>query len=1294
MPGMIRRLWRITAGVFAGVVILLAILVGLVRLALVQVPEYRDQIEAWAGEALGWPVEIGAMDARLGLRGPELRLSDARILTHDREGTLIVAATGSMQFDSLSLLRGELRPGAVSLAGVSLRVERTLEGRWRLLGEAGPALGDPEPRSDQEAPDLPFLADLPTGQLRLEDVRVEYEDLRRGLGPWEFLVNALDLQLGDGRLALSASGTLPVALGSDLAVSLTVTSQNEHGRPRDWVAGVSFSRLDLRAVGDALGRTRGLPATGVIDGSISAEADAGGLSRIAGDVLARDFRPPAVPGAETTRAYTPYDHVGAAFDWARAVNGWHARFKDLDVERDGRRWFSPAASVVFERVNGARRIEAHADHVELADLAPLIPWLPAATRARVEQLAPSGAVRELEAHLDLPADDTRAPDLYVAARFDDLSVEPYKRWPGVHKLSGRLAGDLYKGVADIDAPGVAYDQPWLFRAPLVANKAEASLEWLRDEDQLRVRVPRLALANDDAAITAEGAVTIPADGSSPHLELEGVARQVRLAAAPAYLPVGVMPDKVVSWLDNALRAGSVDAAPFRFKGPTRSFPFREDDGLFEVEFDIADGELHFDQGWPNAAGLDAGVRFANEGLQADIRAARLLDVAAGPARAEIPDLAKGMLAITGEARGTLAAFRGFALASQQLGEILGPGLAPAEFIAGRGSAEIDLRLPLRALKDFRARVDLRIEDGVVSYGFLGEPLRDIDALVRIDNARVSSQDASATLAGRPVAAEVMAGDDDAIRVEMRGDMDAAGLARVLRIPVDTWVEGESEWSGHVQFPAPGDSAPLEMEIASRLEGFSIDLPEPLRKSAEEARSLRVAAEFPQANLMHYQFEWDDTLRIAASVDRSGPEPVLVAVPGAGGPPGVVFSGTVGRLDLAEWLGVRFPRELEAAGAASAIAGGKLLVGELSAPMIRLSDALLGLSRADDRWEVELAAGGATGRVEIPFALYGDEPVLVRLERLELDPGGVARTKEASTPDQAEPLRLHPAKVPALDIEIEELLFGTVRFGSVSARVLHEGDGIELIGLEAVGDSFMLQAEGRSRLSESVDESRLGIQMRSTDVGKTLEYMGFKRSMDANEGNFDAEVTWPGGLRGDWLSAIEGNASIMIRDGKLVGVEPGAGRVFGLLSVQALPRRLALDFKDVFGEGTAFDRISGDFRFSEGNAFTDNLLMRGPSADMVVVGRTGLVARDYDQTVVIAADLGRTLPVAGTVVGGPAVGAALFLLSEVLRKPFQAEITYRLTGTWENPVIEKLGSRSAAPPPGAPGETPADAGEED
>jgi uncharacterized protein YhdP len=191
-------------------------------------------------------------------------------------------------------------------------------------------------------------------------------------------------------------------------------------------------------------------------------------------------------------------------------------------------------------------------------------------------------------------------------------------------------------------------------------------------------------------------------------------------------------------------------------------------------------------------------------------------------------------------------------------------------------------------------------------------------------------------------------------------------------------------------------------------------------------------------------------------------------------------------------------------------------------------------------------------------------------------------------------------------------------------------------------------------------------------------MGFRRGMDSRDGRFDAEVAWRGGLRSDWLSAIAGNASIQIREGTLVGVEPGAGRVFGLLSLQALPRRLALDFKDVFGEGTAFDRISGDFEIRGGDAYTKNLVMRGPAVDIGAIGRTGLVARDYEQTAVVGADLGRTLPVAGVVMGGPAVGAALYLLSEVLRKPFQAQMTYRLSGPWDNPVIERLSAGGAGP----------------
>lgn len=1300
MSGLIRRLWRIAAGLLATLVVLLAVAVGLVRLALVQVPEYQAQIESWASDALGWPVEISSMDARLGWGGPQLRFTNARVLTRDGRFTLVHAAAGSMQVDTWSLLRGQPRPGAVSFSGVALRVERNVDGRWGLLGADGPLLPERAPDTDTV---IPQLRDLPAGDLVLNDVTLEFEDLRHGRGPWSFRVDDLELHLAGGELAISASGALPGELGGQMALSAVLSKQDDRGRPSDWTAGVSFSALNLPAVAAALGRPERLPVRGVLDGSLSLAAIAGQLERVAGELLARDLLPrPGVPQDELAIAgepvvrgvEIPFERLAAKLEWQRNAGGWELDLGELEVERGSRRWRS-SVGVIYDVEASVRRLEARADHLQLEDLALAAPWLPEAAHLLVDELAPVGSVRNLELHFDLPDDEARRPEIYLAATFQEVSIAPRGRWPGVRNLSGRIAGDLFGGSATLDAPGSGFDLPWMFREPLAFTALKTAVAWSRSEEGLEVRLGTLQLENDDAVVDAQGRLHVPPGDASPELEMEAVARQVRLEAGPRYLPVNVLNSRVVAWLDAALVSGRVDEARFEFRGATREFPFREGDGIFKVEFELADGVLDFDPNWPDATGIQAGVRFENEGLWAEVRAGRLLEVAAGPASVSIPDFRDKLLLIEGKAAGRLGAFREFALDAAMLKRILGPGLEPASMPAGEVAADVRLDLPLDAITDSRARVDLQISAGTVAFDFLGEPLRDVDARIRIDNAQVTGRDITATLAGSPLVADVVMTGGGAVRVEGGGRIDAAGLARVLRLPLDTWVTGAADWSGHLQFPGPDDATPLGFEISSALVGFDIDLPEPFRKSAPESRRLVARASYLEGALMDSELEWDDGLRIAARIDQSGESPVLRPVPGAvaGEPAGLVFSGAVKRLDLAEWFTVDWPKGLDAKGVPGIIAGGRVLVGELSAPALQLQDVLLELACAGAGWRLGVAAERAAGDIEIPFELYGDDPVTVRMARLWLGSGDAPADGQEESPaadadkdPDAEPepaVVIAPALVPPLDVEVDDLRLGGVRLGRMSARILHEGDGFELIGLESVGDGFIIQAEGRSRLSDTVDASHLGLQIQSEDVGATLEFMGFRRSMEARNGRFESRMEWQGGLRGDWFRAFTGNASIAIREGRLVGVEPGAGRVFGLLSIQALPRRLALDFKDVFGEGTSFDRIAGDFDFVEGSAYTDNLVMEGPSANMIVVGRTGLVARDYDQTVVIGVDLGQTLPVAGAVVGGPAVGAALYLLSEIFRKPFQAQITYRLTGTVENPVIERVSAGSLSPPQSPP-----------
>ncbi len=153
------------------------------------------------------------------------------------------------------------------------------------------------------------------------------------------------------------------------------------------------------------------------------------------------------------------------------------------------------------------------------------------------------------------------------------------------------------------------------------------------------------------------------------------------------------------------------------------------------------------------------------------------------------------------------------------------------------------------------------------------------------------------------------------------------------------------------------------------------------------------------------------------------------------------------------------------------------------------------------------------------------------------------------------------------------------------------------------------------------------------------------------------------------------------NGQITGLKPGAGRVLGLSSIAALPRRLALDFSDLTDKGLAFDTVRGDFDLRVGNAYTDNLLLKGPAAEIGLIGRVGLKNRDYDQTAVITTSAGNSLsiPVASAFLGGPVVGAAVLLFTQVFKQPLRGLTRgyYRITGGWENPTVERIKGAEAA-----------------
>jgi uncharacterized protein YhdP len=149
--------------------------------------------------------------------------------------------------------------------------------------------------------------------------------------------------------------------------------------------------------------------------------------------------------------------------------------------------------------------------------------------------------------------------------------------------------------------------------------------------------------------------------------------------------------------------------------------------------------------------------------------------------------------------------------------------------------------------------------------------------------------------------------------------------------------------------------------------------------------------------------------------------------------------------------------------------------------------------------------------------------------------------------------------------------------------------------------------------------------------------------------------------------------VSVREGRIPDVDPGAGRIFGLFNLGALPRRLALDFGDFFKSGFSFDSIEGLFTLKDGNAFTSDLQVKGPAADIKVNGRTGLKVKDYDQTMDVTPHVGSTFVIGGALVGGPVGAAAGALLQGLLKGAINdvARVRYSVTGSWEKPTITEI-----------------------
>lgn len=1288
-----RRWWTTLVTALAALIVLVATLSVLFRVAVNAVPGYRAKLEQFVAISVGHPARIGAMALTWrGLR-PTLDLRDIALL--DASGQPLLAARRlRLGIDLGRLIAGGRTPDRVDISGLQLDAEVSAAGQWSLRGF------DPAANSGGPAPMLRDLARFE--DIRLQDCVLLLHDARLGAlaetPPLTFRLASATIHRRAEHYQARAQLDPPAELARRVTLSAAFDGAAEE--PSSWrgegqlhveqIVGWPWLAPAL-APGVALTFDRtGLDLGGALE--------AGHLRRVTLDAQAESVI--------ARQSGKPLAQIAGLHAQAVAQIGDDGAWQ-LDIQqfvlRGARGSWNPGKTFALRATaaeGGALRL--HADRLRLDDLAP---WL-----ALVRALPPALArLRDLRGDAETPdltltpqdLDDRgpAQPHYALSARLKGFGLAADATQTGFAGMDGTVEADSSGGRLKLADTELTLTMPELFERAVPIESLSGDLAWRRIGADWRLDVSSLTLKTLASQATGDGSLLLPADPSAlPQLGLH-----LRLQSADAAALKPLMPTDwgtgTRAWLNRALIHARVATAVLKIDAPMTPRTVEGHTTMpWQLDLEAVDGELAFAQEWPTAQALHVQLHFHDRGLDVEVDRGELGGTRIERITANIADLHRSDLVLDGSVGGDARDFYKVLRDSPMKARLA--SLLERTEAAGPTRADLHLRVPLTGDNpDAQASGSVRFDDAQLSVRGLDEPVRAVRGNVVFDRAGVRAEALAGRLYDTAITARIEA-DAAALDGVLLGEFTLApgGDQGIAGAFVPMWLRQGLSGSAlfRLRLPFSGiDSGHLL--VTSQLLGVTSALPPPLTKTPEETLPVSLAIGGDATPPLRVQITVGDALRAAlrfATVDAvlhtRGVEVRLGEgeMPRADGE-GLALVGAPTRLDLGSWIAFLGAAEIGAA--TLPFLGADLTPARLDYGKLMLGRTHLVVKAAAGGMSVQLD-GAANGQIDWQSAHGGR--INARLQSLTLEalptlPAQPAEAGKESVGESAGESVFDPKAAPLLDLDCAALTLGEVGLGHLTLLTSRVADGQRIERLNLTGGKLDVDAHGawqRSGGDAAASSADLTFEIASTNIAGVLKALGYEPNLRAEDARFSGHLNWSPSPAGLEFALAKGDVNLDVKRGGLQAVQPGAGRVLGLINLYALPRRLVLDFRDVTSSGLAFDKLSGDFTLADGNANTSNVQIAGPSVKIQMSGRIGLAARDYDQRVTVYPDISTGITLGATLLGGPIGGGIALVAQQLFNKPFNrlAKFSYRVTGSWDNPEVVK-GAEGATPlaPPTAP-----------
>ncbi len=1246
------------------------------------IERFHNDITDAAARAIGHAVEIDKIEADWRGIGPHLRLSGIRILDTEKR-TMLALQRVDVVVSWMTLLSGELRLASLEIDQPDLLVKRDVQG---VLQISGITMGE-------KSADNKFVNMLLNqSRIVVRGAHISWLDEKLAKPLLEF--NEVYLLLENGwnyhRFAMRAIPPGELATQLDVRGDLYGKSFDDL---QDWSGEIytQFEYADLAAwkswlpLPDALKQGKG-----ALRGWL--EVEGGKIIQLTADLALLDVQ------TRLASDLPPLDIrvLSGRMGWREIEQGFEISTRKLSLRLFDDFVLKPTD--VLLRLSNLQNAasssgEMRANLLELEGLGKLMEYLPIEHeyKTRFTEFSPQGRVENLQAQWQ--TDDDRQLHYKVKGKFGDLSLQRVGNLPGFSGLSGEVEGNESRGTLTINSRKLKLDAPQLMPEQLAFDTLSAHSSWGVNSGELEVKLRNVVLSNSDIAGTAYGSYQTLAN-SPGKLDLNLHLTRASVSQAGKYIPKIALGADAQTWIAKSLLDGQSNDFNLRIKGDLKKFPFVDNrEGIFKIHARAQGVALDYEAGWPLIDNASADLLIQGKELVLTASSAMTAGVHLKNVRVKIPDvLSKDlMLLIRGEAEAENARALEYIQASPVHGYI--DGFTDDIEARGNGKLNLALDIPLRGEQPLKVSGSYRFRDSEVDFDKNLPVMRKVNGDLAFTGSGVSTQNITAQILGGPATLAIESSEGGAMNIKLGGRANFATLSGINPHPLLRKLTGEPAWKLEIGV----QNKLSKVILTSSLKGLQSELPAPFSKQAGEDINLRMEIYKLNAKRLSLTLQYGALLNanLLSRKDEEGAWEVERGIINFGNVAhkadrkGLWVMGTLPHVSLEGWGELTGAMESEAESAPISITGADLLIQKLAGFGNSIDDLQIKASTRNDILTAQLSSKKLNGELswQDRSVQSGEHGRLVaRLRNLDLENLELGKPPTGLTDASDNGIKVDSGikvqqkadavDLPMLDLSVDRLSFKGRQLGRFELLAQHHEQNYQLDHLRLSNPDSLLSMNGKWNTAADAADTRVNIKLDINNAGNVLAQYGYPNSVKNGKGKMEGTFTWPGTPMMYSKASLNGNLSMDTVKGQFLQIDPGIGKLLSILSLQALPKRITLDFEDVFSKGFEFDKITGSADIKQGVIFTDNLKIEGSSAKVAMTGKIDLANETQNLRVRIVPTVGNSVALISALVATPIVGAGVYLAGKILNDPLGQLVSfeYNITGNWVDPKVEKISAK--------------------